>query len=95
MTKIEECFKILNINAGADKNQIKKAYYRLAREHHPDKGGNEEKMKEINTAYAILINKEKIPVQQFRPVQHYRVVYYYGNSYQWSREMNNTGTAAF
>lgn len=39
-------------NAGVD--EIKKAYRNLAREHHPDKGGNPEKFKEIQEAHEVL-----------------------------------------
>ena len=31
----------------------------MARQHHPDKGGDQEKFKEINAAYEILSNEEK------------------------------------
>ena len=39
-------------NAGVD--DIKKAYRNLAREHHPDKGGDPEKFKEIQEAHEVL-----------------------------------------
>jgi DnaJ family protein A protein 2 len=38
--------------------QIKKAYRKLAVIHHPDKGGDEHKFKEINAAYEILSDDE-------------------------------------
>lgn len=38
---------------------IKKAYRRLAMTHHPDKGGDEENFKEIQTAFAVLSDEEK------------------------------------
>ena len=47
---------------------IKKKYRELAREHHPDKGGDEKTMKEITAAYELLIGKGKIklpaPIRQ-------------------------------
>ncbi|WFD36405.1 hypothetical protein MCUN1_003284 [Malassezia cuniculi] len=51
-------YKVLEVPRDADERTIKKAYRRLAREHHPDKGGNEEKMTEINEAFGVLSNPE-------------------------------------
>jgi DnaJ family protein A protein 2 len=39
--------------------EIKKAYFRLSKLHHPDKGGEEHKFKEISAAYEILSDPEK------------------------------------
>eukprot|EP00927_Polykrikos_kofoidii_P003985 TRINITY_DN1158_c0_g1_i12.p1 TRINITY_DN1158_c0_g1~~TRINITY_DN1158_c0_g1_i12.p1 ORF type:complete len:515 (-),score=101.08 TRINITY_DN1158_c0_g1_i12:469-2013(-) len=44
-------------NAGAD--EIKKAYRKLAVKHHPDKGGDPEKFKEITRAYEVLSDSDK------------------------------------
>ena len=38
---------------------IKRAYFKLARTHHPDKGGDPEKFKEITKAYEILSDERK------------------------------------
>jgi molecular chaperone DnaJ len=56
-------YEILGIKKGATDEEIKKAYRRLARKHHPDvnKGdkGSENRFKEISEAYAVLSDKEK------------------------------------
>jgi len=47
-------YKILGINKNATAEEIKKAYRGLAMKHHPDRGGDEKKFKEIEEAYRIL-----------------------------------------
>lgn len=51
-------YETLNVNKDADQKKIKKAYFKLSRLHHPDKGGDEHKFKEINAAYEILSDPE-------------------------------------
>jgi len=56
----KDYYKILGVEKGATEDDIKKAYRKLAHQHHPDKsGGDESKFKEINEAYQILSNKDK------------------------------------
>ena len=56
----KDYYKILGIDKGASEENIKKAFRKLAHQHHPDKsGGNETKFKELNEAYQVLGNKEK------------------------------------
>jgi len=53
-------YTILGVSRTATESEIKKAYRRLALEHHPDKQeGNEEKFKEINEAYSVLKDPAK------------------------------------
>lgn len=47
--------EILQIKPGATKDEIKKAFYRLAHIHHPDKGGDPKEFAKINNAYQELI----------------------------------------
>lgn len=52
-------YKILGVSRNASEEEIKKAFRKLAHKYHPDKGGDENKFKEINEAYSVLSNKEK------------------------------------
>ena len=52
-------YKILGVSRTADAEEIKKAYRKLARKHHPDAGGDEAKFKEINEAYEVLSDDKK------------------------------------
>jgi len=55
----KDYYKILGIEKTASKEEIKKAFRKLAHKYHPDKGGDETKFKEINEAYGILSNDKK------------------------------------
>jgi DnaJ-domain-containing protein 1 len=48
--------RTLGLDPGASLEEIKSAYRALAMEHHPDHGGSVEKMREINAAYAAIVN---------------------------------------
>ena len=53
-------YTILGVLRSASQDDIKKAYRKLAHQHHPDKqGGNEVKFKEINEAYQVLSDPKK------------------------------------
>lgn len=59
---MSDYYKILGVPKGASKDEIKKAYRKLAHKYHPDKNedmGNADKFKEINEAYQILSNDTK------------------------------------
>ncbi len=57
MTK--DYYAILGVDRKATKDDIKKAFRKLAQKHHPDKGGDENKFKEVTEAYSILSNERK------------------------------------
>ena len=52
-------YAILGLQRGASPEEIKKAYRSLAMKHHPDRGGNETKFKEVAQAYEFLSDPEK------------------------------------
>lgn len=56
---MKDYYQILGISRNASPDEIKKAFRKLAHQYHPDKGGNEQKFKEINEAYEVLSDKEK------------------------------------
>ncbi len=51
-------YETLGVEKDCSAADIKKAYRKLSRLHHPDKGGDEHKFKEINAAYEILSDPE-------------------------------------
>ena len=52
-------YSTLGVSKSADANEIKRAYRRMANQHHPDKGGDTEKFKEIEEAYRTLSDPQK------------------------------------
>jgi molecular chaperone DnaJ len=56
----KDYYQILGVQRTASADDIKKAYRKLAHEHHPDKKtGNEAKFKEVNEAYQVLSDPSK------------------------------------
>ena len=56
----KDYYQILGVKREASIEEIKKAFRKLAHEHHPDKhGGSDGKFKEINEAYQVLSNAAK------------------------------------
>src|ERR1700712_4051899 len=53
-------YEVLGVNKDASADEIKKAFRKLAVQHHPDKeGGDETKFKELNEAYEVLKDQQK------------------------------------
>lgn len=52
-------YSILGVNKNATQDEIKKAYRKLAAQHHPDRGGDTAKFQEISAAYDTLGDPEK------------------------------------
>jgi len=64
MTPKQDYYETLGVSRDASQNDIKRAYRRLAREHHPDvnphdNAAAEQRFKEINEAYQVLSDPEK------------------------------------
>ena len=61
MVRETELYDILEVQPNATKNEIRKAYYKLAKKYHPDKTGGttEEQFKKIQSAYEILSDDQK------------------------------------
>src|SRR3989475_13302223 len=60
----EDYYERLGVPRGATKDEIKRAYRRLAKKHHPDQNKDnpkaaEEKFKQISEAYEVLADDEK------------------------------------
>lgn len=52
-------YQTLGVDKTATQSEIKKAYRKLTMRHHPDKGGDENKFKEIAEAYAVIGDEQK------------------------------------
>ena len=52
-------YDVLGVNEQSTSADITKAFKDLAKKHHPDRGGDETKFKEINEAHNTLKNSQK------------------------------------
>jgi len=52
-------YDVLGLTPDASTDDIKKAYRKLAREHHPDKRGDPEKFRKVQEAYEVLSDPQK------------------------------------
>lgn len=56
---MSDYYNLLGISRNANQDEIKRAYRKLASQHHPDRGGDTKKFQEIQVAYDTLSNPEK------------------------------------
>jgi molecular chaperone DnaJ len=56
---VPDLYELLGLTQEASQDDIKRAYRRRAREHHPDAGGDEEAFKAVTHAYQVLSDPEK------------------------------------
>ena len=52
-------YSILGVPRTASEADLKKAYKKASMQHHPDRGGNAEKFKEVSEAYTTLKDPQK------------------------------------
>jgi DnaJ family protein A protein 2 len=57
--KESDLFKVLGLERGAEKEECRRAYLKLSRKYHPDKGGSEEDFKAISRAHEVLTDDRK------------------------------------
>lgn len=60
-------YEKLGVSSNATPDEIKKAYKRLALKHHPDRGGDESRFKEITEAYDRIKKGDVYNDQHFEP----------------------------
>jgi DnaJ-class molecular chaperone len=80
-------YETLGVGENASEKEIKDAFKSLAKKHHPDRGGDEKKFKEINEAYDTLKTKEKR--------EEYDTIRKYGNRTTGSGQGFNFNTGDF
>ncbi len=55
----KDYYHALQVDPEAEPEVIQAAYRRLAHKHHPDIGGDDARMQELNEAYAVLVDPDR------------------------------------
>lgn len=50
-------YRVLGLDRSASESEVKKAYRKLARKHHPDKGGDAEEFQKLSRAHEVLADE--------------------------------------
>ena len=82
-------YTTLGVDKNASQEEIKRAYKKLANTHHPDKGGDQAKFKEISVAYDTIGDTQK------RADYDNQQTFGYTNSYTTQHDFNDFFSAAF
>ena len=85
-------YQILKVHPNAKLEDIKKAYRKLVKIHHPDKGGDSKVILEINSAWEILKKKHKsLTLNKFDNSKFYKETRYKKetNNYSESEDVKN------
>ena len=56
---MKDYYSILGVDRKASDSEIKKAYRKLASQHHPDRGGDTDTFKQVQEAYDVLGNPQR------------------------------------
>jgi DnaJ-class molecular chaperone len=56
---MQDLYSVLGVGRSASPDEIKRAYRRLASQHHPDKGGDTQRFQQIQSAYDVLSDPDK------------------------------------
>jgi len=83
-------YDVLGVSRTSDPEEIKKAFRRLAKQHHPDmvtgdKKAAEEKFKEISEAYEVLADPEKRRLYDAYGIDGLKQQVWGGQDFDWSR----------
>src|SRR2546427_253649 len=86
----DDYYERLGVPRGASKDEIKRAYRRLAKQHHPDLNKDnpkaaEEKFKQISEAYEVLADDEKRKIYDQFGADGLKQQVWGGEGFDWSR----------